>query len=103
MGLNPGKLIAYTRRQGSKAFTGKQGAGADGSVLQGKADAGATHYQERVNDVTQSRLTGFIKRAAAALSVNKSELIIQDEAGHQMLGESHEQGTNVADSVPRTF
>ena len=103
MGLRPGKLKAYPRRQGAVAFTNAAGKGPEDQALQGKVDTSVTVYQEQVNDITQSRLTGFIKRAAAALSVNKSELIIEDQAGHKMLGESHELGTNVDDSVPRTF
>ena len=101
MGLKPGVLKAYPRRQGAKAFTAAAGKGPEDRAMAGKVDTSVTVYKEQVNDVTQSRLLGFIQRAAAALSVNKSELIIEDSRGMKRLGESQENGTNLADSIPR--
>lgn len=101
MGLKPGVLKAYPRRQGAKAENNAYGKGPEDQSRQGKADSSVTVYKAQVNDVTRSRLTSFIEDAAAALSVLKSELIIEDSAGHRMLGESMEMGTNVRDGIPR--
>ena len=101
MRLKPGPLKAYPRRQGAKAFTESQGKGPEDQSRKGIVDKTVTVYREQVNDVTQSRVTGFIERAAAALSVLKSELIIEDASGRKVLGESHEGGTNVSDGLPR--
>lgn len=101
MHLKGGVMKAYPRRQGAKAFTRAQGKGPEDQARQGKADASVTVYQAMVNDPQRSRLTAFIEDAAAALSVNKSELIIEDSRGRKMLGESFELGTNVRDGKPR--
>lgn len=101
MGLKAGRMKAYPRRQGAVAATYTQGKGREDQTGVGKADPSVTVYTEQVNDVTRSRLTAFIERAATELSVAKSELIIEDIAGHKMLGESSEMGTNVRDGIPR--
>ena len=99
--MHPGVLKAYPRRQGAVAKTDSQGKGNESMQGAGIVDKTVTEYREQVNDTSQSRIAGFVQRAATALSVLKSELIIEDIHGRKRLGESHEDGTNVVDSVPR--
>ena len=100
MGLRPGGFKAYPRRQGAVAADAAYGKGPEDQSAQGKTSHGVM-YKEQVNSTDRAKITGFIQRAAAALSVNKSELIIEDSRGIKMLGESHELGSNVSDSIPR--
>lgn len=96
--MHGGKFKAYPRRQGAVAFTDTQGAGQN--ITQGKADPSITVYQEYLNETTQSKLNGFADRAAAALSVQKEELIIEDSRGRKKIGASIEDGTNIGQPSP---
>lgn len=93
--MTPGKFKAYPRRQGAVAFTGTQGKGDESMHGQGKADPSVTVYQEQLNDTSQSKINGFVERAAAALSVVKSELIIEDARGRKKFGHSIQDGSNI--------
>ncbi|OGY69129.1 MAG: hypothetical protein A2586_01905 [Candidatus Harrisonbacteria bacterium RIFOXYD1_FULL_40_9] len=76
----PGKITARISTMGIKAVTNTQG--------YGKADPSGTVYTEYLNDTTTSRLRQFIDRAAAALSVSKDKLLIEDQRGQKQLGGS---------------
>ena len=93
--MHPGTFIAYAGTIGKPlAATITQGKGPEHSSFKGKADASTTIYREQINTVDNGRLTGFINRAAAALSVAKWNLVIEDSHGRKQKGWSVEGGTN---------
>lgn len=94
--MHGGEFKAYAITQGvSLAATNTQGKGREDRNLVGLADPSVTVYREHINTPTNSRLTGFINRAAAALSVVKSDIVIEDIHGRKMRAGSIEGGTNV--------
>ena len=94
--MHGGEFKAYAVTIGKPlAATDTQGKGREDANLVGKADPSVTIYREHINDPTNSRLTGFINRAAVALSVAKSDIVIEDTHGRKMRAGSVEGGTNV--------
>lgn len=94
--MHGGEFRAYAVTIGKPlAETNTQGKGREDMNFSGLADPSVTVYREHINDPTNYRLTGFINRAAAALSVAKSDLVIEDIHGRKMRAGSVEGGTNV--------
>lgn len=81
--MHGGIFKAYSKNMPRMtAFTNTQGHNPQ-NTRAGLADPSATVFQEMINTPNQSKINDFADRAAAALSIPKAELVIEDLHGNK--------------------